>query len=347
MKTKLLAPTLTLLLACGGPLEVEETTRVLTPCPDRPNEAYDFDALTRALDDDLVAQTQVDEVRSCEDAQRVTEALIARLETQAPFDGPLDVPDDDIATTARGIRNAEYNNMALGGVVRVGIPGGQYSCTGILINQRAILTAGHCFSHATNGADNAWLTVDIDSYEPARTDRYDGIARINIHPDYTGGADTEDDLAVVKLFSGSFPGFALSDRTRIYTGTFHNMNVAHQYGRGASELDGSGDNVLRRMGFAPDWFGHKHYYRTVRENGARVCNGDSGGPLIAWAPNGTRVVAGILSNSTKNSLSDVCARLDGRQRGVRLNQKVTFIEDMLDITCVPGNDGGWPYVRCF
>ena len=38
---------------------------------------------------------------------------------------------------------------------------------------------------------------------------------------------------------------------------------------------------------------------------------------------------------------------NGKQRSARLQNKVDWIEDMLDVTCHPFDDGGWSYVRCW
>ena len=52
---------------------------------------------------------------------------------------------------------------------------------------------------------------------------YEGMVRINIHPDYAGNGedwyvgDDGDDIAVIKLTSGSF-GFPDENRHRLYTG---------------------------------------------------------------------------------------------------------------------------------
>ncbi|CAN0588920.1 unnamed protein product, partial [Laminaria digitata] len=174
---------------------------------------------------------------------------------------------------------------------------------------------------------------------------FSGQVRINVHTNYSGDGDTGDDVAVVKLFAPDTFGFDHWHRTRIYTGGQSPIGQMRLYGRGFSNKNGTGSSNLRYMNFNPDWWGTNHYFE--RAYSRRVCNGDSGGPTIDWTPGGFRVVAGLHSNSTKSPTSGVCAMWNGKQRSVRLATKITWIEDMLDVTCRPFTDSGWNYVRCW
>lgn len=83
----------------------------------------------------------------------------------------------------------------------------------------------------------------------------------------------------------------------------------------------------------------------------RTCNGDSGGPVMDNLPGtSTRVVAGLHVNSNKWNWA-ACAMSGGKQRAVRLQNKIRWIDDMLGgndhDSCSQHQVGGWTYERCF
>ena len=339
--------------ACGqGELdEVESEPGALVRCASTPHDNYfDMEQMTGNLADDphLAEVTGLDRVDTCDQARQYLdrlneyqESLFSDDEGHVSVDQPEPQAIDGIEKTESWIKNPDATNSNQVGVVEVN--GG---CTGVVITSRAILTAAHCVDQLIAPAKNGWANLSIRRYTPSEVAVYSGQVRINIHPSYSGDGDTADDVAVVKLFPPDTFGLSSSYRTRIYTGLGSTINTMRLYGRGVSGSSGGGSSILRFMYFTPDWWGPYHFLEDAT-GAARVCNGDSGGPTIDWTPTGYRVVAGLHSNSEKTVSSGMCAAWNGKQRSVRLQNKVTWIEDMLDVTCTPFSDSGWSYVRCW
>jgi hypothetical protein len=225
-------------------------------------------------------------------------------------------------------------------------------CTAVLIHTRGIITAAHCVDQLApdSGTKNFWR--DNFSIQNFGGGSFDGTVRINIHPDFTGshggGLDDGDDIALIKLTEGTF-GFPDEDRHRVYVGAMSTIGTMKLYGRGVTSHDGGGSGVLRRMQYTPTWSGPEHF---LNEAGtSRVCKGDSGGPSLDNVPSsGVSVVAGLNTSVDANG-DDMCATTGGKQRQVRLQHKIRWIDQMLGGTdsddCTEFNADGWVYERCW
>ncbi|PCC73550.1 Trypsin [Nannocystis exedens] len=285
----------------------------------------------------------LERVAGCEDAASYLAGLSAHIEG---------FPSQELAPPEAEFRvaHAEASNLTTNGVLRLT----HVNCTGVLIHDRALITAAHCVAALApeTGTKNFWVeNFEIDNFGGGS---YVGPVRVNVHPDYAGldsnyVGDDGDDIAVVKLTSGSF-GFPAEDRHRIYTGAMSTIGTMRLYGQGVTSHTGGGGGVLRRMVYLPNWAGPEHFLMDAETS--RVCKGDSGGPVMDVLPDEvTRVVAGLTTSIEIGDPADMCATTGGKQRAVRLQNKVRWIDDMIGGTdsddCTPLVMDGWSYERCW
>ncbi len=296
---------------------------------------------------ELAAELGITEVRTCEEATAYFAAFSDYVES-LPTEEEGRARDDDRPSDFR-VAQADAINLTTGGVLR--IPG----CTGVLINERALITAAHCVDqYSPNGERNFWKTDytirDFGSNE------WTGTVRINVHPNYTGegyGGDLDDgdDIAVVKLLEGSF-GFPNAHRHRLYKGTMSAIGWMKAYGAGHALNAGGGAGTLRSMHYYPDWAGPYHFLMYA-DDPSRLCAGDSGGPVRDLTPaNGYAAVAGLVTSIQVDDADvDKCTTDGGKQRAIRLQHKIRWIDDMLggndNDDCTTFHDGDWVYERCW
>lgn len=176
-------------------------------------------------------------------------------------------------------------------VVLVDVGGGQ--CTGTVIASTWVLTAAHCFD---GGATEATVFIGFD----ARSDLDEGVAsqRVVMHPDYDANT-WEADIALIELsLATDAPPQALSASGA--ASPIGSSAVITGWGLQSNNPDVESDNLRRGAVTVVDCEGNidpalAQVFVCAGSDTQDVCEGDSGGPLLAVTSSGL-VQVGLVSH---------------------------------------------------
>ena len=200
------------------------------------DEAYSFILINQRLaaNRELRQAVGMDRVASCEEARRFMRAQDRYLDESAERSGPEQAVDD--GPPAAEEEEAQLTDKILNGspthwdgVVRLVffLTGGlQGSCTGVILNSRALLTSAHCipqefiygdwsgdgvndggageiavnYDRPQNASSNPTihcLTAGPGSYPGSCGGNRKRVLAVRRHPGWSGNSDTQDDLAMI------------------------------------------------------------------------------------------------------------------------------------------------------
>ncbi len=156
-------------------------------------------------------------------------------------------------------------------------------CTGVLVGERAVVTAAHCVANATSD-------IRVGFGEQARTPaRTLGVKRCVVHPEYDASRDTAD-IATCLLEASAGVGPSAIRRGAIALAPGQPVTTC---GFGSARLGEAGDT--KRCAATVAGRVLEGGVLLAGEPERTICNGDSGGPLYAVDGDVQRVAAIALS----------------------------------------------------
>lgn len=176
-----------------------------------------------------------------------------------------------------------------------------FTCTGVIIADDMILTAGHCLG----GGGYATLEIYFRTSKNGAGPMIKGVSQIRIHEQLPPTAPDWDDLAVVKLASkipaNYLPAEVLPDVSLLHD---QGQVILAGYGITVAKSTGShsdGLGVLRSVTqtVLNANYAQREFLVSIDKKGA--CSGDSGGPAFLQQ-NGQLYLVGITSRMTENDL---------------------------------------------
>jgi secreted trypsin-like serine protease len=207
-----------------------------------------------------------------------------------------------------------------------GVQEGFATCSGTLIAENIVLTAGHCIPGVVAGA--VVFATDFTKADQSQIRTITGVA---LHPSFNPKEKGQGDWSDIALFKfeGSIPaGYKvapiLKDVSKLTKGLpviFAGFGITSPAGGLSQDPDDSG--VLRKADTvltSATYEGNELLFN-LTANGVSTCQGDSGGPAYAKI-NGELTVIGVTSRGEN-------ARCDGVSISTSVAQHVKFIEDSI------------------
>lgn len=322
---------------------------------------------------EAVKSSGLQAVRTCDDARAFMKRKSDYLESlpttdDEPIEPPLGVlPKTEAPTLSAGVpaggeapaAGDEVDKIAEGYqwyqsyTVRVRHDG--YTCSGILINGRALLTSAHCFpgdGYYSVSVDygDAWLPTQycISSNYPDCNNPPPYNMTVYRYPGYLGDSDTERDLAlVISPTYWAWPADTDASWMRL---VYSHPTAAVSfwslgYGVDMDANHGAGIGRVATRSDIIDWSSADYWLAHVNQGYGRPCRGDSGSPADNTDLIGHDLAVGVFSNFDYSG-AGYCPGPDDKYRYTKISNKLQWILPQIG-PCDYYIVNGWAYYWCY
>ncbi|MBO9668273.1 MAG: serine protease [Bdellovibrio sp.] len=204
----------------------------------------------------------------------------------------------------------------------------QFTCTGSLLANNVVLTAGHCVYKAQPGEKVMTVIVFTKDINTAQKEDIRVVTQALVHPDYNKTGEHGEDMNDVALMKFSGPlasGYKVANFLQDES-VLTNQGIVTLAGYGLTDgVNKTSDNILRKVDVKIAGAFGKTEVVLDQSQGKGACHGDSGGPAFVTV-NNIEYVWGITSRGIGKDGADDCSLY---AIYTRVKQQETFIQSAL------------------